>query len=151
MMRKWMIKIGNLFILLIVLGAMIGVNISQFRCAPCNRDYVFVDIFPQEELCCCQRVKTCPIQKTAVSSDEKCGAKKKNACHHHTDSRHSFYRVSDLFQVERGVTFSFIAALPEEIVFDFSSGFVFGESLFLFPYDFFTKAPPLEWLCTYLC
>lgn len=72
-----MIKIGNLFILLIVLGAMIGVNISQFRCAPCNRDYVFVDIFPQEELCCCQRVKTCPIQKTAVSSDEKCGAKKR--------------------------------------------------------------------------
>ena len=58
MMRKWMIKIGNLFILLIVLGAMIGVNISQFRCAPCNRDYVFVYIFPQEELCCCQRVKT---------------------------------------------------------------------------------------------
>lgn len=63
MMRKWMIKIGNLFILLIVLGAMIGVNISQFRCAPCNRDYVFVDIFPQEELCCCQRVRIVRYRK----------------------------------------------------------------------------------------
>lgn len=150
-MRKWMIKIGNLLILFIVLGAMIGVNISQFRCSPCNKDYVFVDIFPQQDKCGCQRVKACAVQKTTAPSDKKCCAKGKNACHHHTDTRHAFYRVSDLFQVERGITFQFLTTLPDEVVFDFSPGFVLGVFLSSFHYNFLTKAPPLEWLCTYLC
>ena len=150
-MGKLVINIRNFFILLIVWLAITGINISQFYCAPCDKEYVFVDIFPQKDKCCCQRLKNCPLQQSASVPGKGCCSRQRKACNHHSGSHHTFYRVSDLFQVERIVTFQWIATIPEEIVFDFSSDFVYGESFLRTRCDFLAEAPPLEWLCTYLC
>lgn len=150
-----MTKILNFFVLFILAVALTGVNVCRFYCMPCGHEYILVNTFPQPDKCYCDACR----QDDGTTVDKCCGNKNAKGCcachkkqaHSHSACDHAFYKVTDVFQTEPVLDIHFVAVLPEDIEFqvlDF-------DMLTVFVPDhrniFSSKAPPLEWLCTYRC
>ncbi|WP_302568063.1 hypothetical protein [Culturomica massiliensis] len=154
-MRKKMAKILNFFVLFILAVALTGVNVCRFYCTPCGHEYILVNTFPQPGKCYCDvcRQGDCTaIDKCCKNkSVEGCCACHKKQAHSHSACDHIFYKITDVFQTEPVLDIHFVAVLPEDTEFQV----LHFDILTVFMPDHrnivSSKAPPLEWLCTYLC
>lgn len=165
-MRGKFVKILNLFVLLVLAGALTGFNICSFYCVPCGHEYVLINTLPQDGKCYCDvcRNSCCASQQqhirkaccghTYKSKARKiscCSVEKKGKAHKHTRFKHTFYKITDTFQTEPTLDIEWMAVVPEQIPCLLPTPANFCDFIQETKNIFFIKAPPLEWLCTYLC
>lgn len=158
-MRGRITGIMNFFVLLILLGAMTGVNVCRFYCNPCGHVYVLVNALPSEGKCYCDSCrcagedrksrKTCCRQRKNHQTPLCCQVKKGK--HKHSGFEHTFYKLPGTYQAEPSLELTAPFCMPEVVGYpEFVANFSFttiqeNRNIYLI------KAPPLEWLCTYLC
>lgn len=131
-MLKTGIKIVNGLVLIITMAALIGINVSQLHC--CHSDYTF------------WKVQMLPDVIDSEVDGELCG---ESDCEPNT--RHNFYKLTDLSKIESDFGFDFIFFCQPVQRGNLSCLFVQQRRYFVVTSGLSDPAMGLELLCTYLC
>lgn len=156
-MKNRITRIVDFFVLFFLLGAMTGVNVCRFYCNPCGHAYILVNTLPREGKCYCEACRpasgnarqTCCRARNAGQKPLCCRSEK--GAHRHSGFEHTFYKLGATFHAEPTLELDTPFCIPE----------IFGCPHYPAEFSFtfiqenrnihLIKAPPLEWLCTYLC